>query len=83
MSYYKEKVQETYKGWDIEKLISIFRERHDIVHNGELPLISLEDLHIRKEFLRLLIMNISIELFLKFKIKNDLNLPLSLLKLRN
>jgi hypothetical protein len=83
MSNYKEKVQETYKGWDIEKLISIFHERHDIVHNGELPLISLEDLHIRKEFLRLLIMNISIELFLKFKIKNDLNLPLSLLKLRN
>jgi len=80
MSNYKEKVQKTYAGWDLEKLISIFDERHDIVHNGEFPLKELEDLHIRKEFLIKLIMNISIEIYNKFKITNNLNLPLSLQK---
>jgi hypothetical protein len=75
MSRYKTEVQEAYKGWDLEKLISIFDERHNIVHNGALPLRSLKDLYVRHEFFNKLVLNISIEIYNKFGIPNDLNLP--------
>ncbi len=80
MSNYKAEVQRTYEGWELEKLISIFDERHRIVHNGESPLNSLKDLYLRKEFFIKLIMNISIEIYNKFNIPNDLSLPLTLQK---
>ena len=50
MGQYNPMVQKTYLGWGLEKLCSIFKERHDIVHNGLFPLKSLEELYLRKEF---------------------------------
>lgn len=75
MSLFTPEVQEKFSGWNLDKLISIFNERHAIVHDGELPLTSLNDLGIRHEFFSKLMINISIEINIKFNIKNNLDLP--------
>ena len=77
MGQYNPMVQKTYLGWGLEKLCSIFKERHDIVHNGLFPLKSLEELYLRKEFFFKLIFNIAIEINKKFNIPNDFGLPKS------
>lgn len=65
-------IQATYKGWDLNKLSSIFNERHKIIHNGEKPLPNLADLHIRKVFFDHITVNISRELANNFKLAFDL-----------
>ena len=80
MSHFKPEVQEKFKGWDLDKLISIFNERHAIVHDGELPLNALNDLCKRHDFFSKLITHISIEIYNKFNIKNNLDLPEALLQ---
>lgn len=75
MSHFNPEVQKRFKGWDLDKLISIFSERHAIVHEGEHPLNSLNDLFNRHDFFSKLMTNISIEIYNKFNIKNDLDLP--------
>lgn len=81
MSHFKPEVQVKFKGWDLDKLIAIFNERHAIVHDGELPLASLDDLFNRHDFFSKLMMNISIEINNKFNIKNNLDLPEALQQL--
>ncbi|MCX6574816.1 MAG: hypothetical protein NTV82_00305, partial [Candidatus Aminicenantes bacterium] len=80
MAIFNDEVQQKLTGWDLDKLIAIFNERHDIVHNGKKPLNSLEDLLIRREFFEKIVLNIAIELNLKFGILNNFNLPESLIR---
>ncbi len=80
MSYHPEIVQRTYEGWDLEKLISIFDERHDVVHNDILPLKTYDELYIRKEYFLKIMWNLSIEVHNKYKIPNDLDLTKDMMK---
>lgn len=74
MSIFKIEVQEKYRGWKLDKLTNVFKERHDIVHNEKLPLNSLADLEIRKEFFDKLTLNMGKEINIKFGIPIDLPL---------
>ena len=71
MSRYTEEVQTKFKGWDLEKLDSIFNERHEIVHNQQFPLTSLNELHDRKQFFEKIILNMTLKITDKFDIPNE------------
>ena len=72
MSRYTEEVQAKFETWDLKNLNSIFKERHDIVHNQQHPLKSLNELHDRKQFFEKIILNMSLEITAKFDIPNEL-----------
>lgn len=74
MSRYTEEVQTKFKGWDLKKLDSIFNERHEIVHNQQFPLTSLNELHDRKQFFEKIILNMSLKITDKFDIPNELGI---------
>ena len=61
-----EEVQVRFAGWDGKKLNSIFEERHSVVHNNTIPLRSIEELLLRKDFFTKIILNISMLAWHKF-----------------
>lgn len=63
---FTEEVQVRFAGWDGKKLNSIFEERHSIVHNNAIPLRSIEELLLRKDFFTKIIINISMLAWHKF-----------------
>ncbi len=63
---FTEEVQVRFAGWDGKKLNSIFEERHSVVHNNAIPLRSIEELLLRKDFFTKIIINISMLAWHKF-----------------
>lgn len=63
---FTEEVQVRFAGWDGKKLNSIFEERHSVVHNNTIPLRSIEELLLRKDFFTKIILNISMLAWHKF-----------------
>jgi hypothetical protein len=63
---FTDEVQDRLFGWDDNKLNNIFSERHSIVHDNALPLQSVDELLVRKEFFEKLILNISVLGWKKF-----------------
>lgn len=63
---FTEEVQLRFADWNEQKLSAIFDERHSIVHDNAMPLKSVEDLLLRKDFFVKIIANISIEAWHKF-----------------
>lgn len=63
---FTEEVQLGFAGWDEKKLNDIFHERHSIVHDNAIPLHSVDDLLLRKDFFTKIILNVSIQAWHKF-----------------
>ncbi len=65
-SHFTEEVQHQFADWSDNKLVEIFNERHSIVHDNAMPLRSVEELLLRKDFFVKIILNISIQAWHKF-----------------
>lgn len=63
---FTEEVQHKFAGWSVNNLAAIFEERHSIVHDNAMPLRSVEELLLRKDFFIKIILNISVEAWQKF-----------------
>ncbi|MHB8883094.1 MAG: HEPN domain-containing protein [Thermodesulfovibrionales bacterium] len=63
---FTDEAQKELQGWDADKLVSIFEERHSIVHDNALPISTIDEFNVRKEFFTKLAWNLSIQTAQKF-----------------
>lgn len=59
-------VQSRFNGWNDERLIDIFNKRHSVVHQNELPISTLDELLLIKDFFTKLMLNLSLKTWHKF-----------------
>jgi len=65
-SNFTDEIQKQFASWDEKILIKIFNERHSIVHDNLYPINNVQELFIRKDFFKNIILNLSVETWHKF-----------------
>lgn len=71
-SSYTNDVQQRFKDYSVDSLIGIFDKRHNVVHKNELPIISLDEITLIKEFFEKIILNLSTLVMDKYGVLLDI-----------